>query len=441
MLKRLLNYLSPRPGAATNPVIVPRAQHPISRKNISPGALRIMRQLQEAGFAAYLVGGGVRDLLLGGHPKDFDIATVARPEQIKRLFRGARIIGRRFQIVHVRMGREIIEVTTFRGPHDQSVNDDGMLLRDNVYGTVETDAVRRDFTVNALYYTLDGFAIHDYTGGLADLQKRQLRIIGDPVTRYKEDPVRMLRAIRFAAKLGFSIEEGTAKPIFELGPLLRNIPPARLFEEVLKLFMNGSATATFTLLREYRLLEHLFPATAAALNKGDARGLDLIEQTMANTDKRVRADKPVTPAFIYAALLWPPLQDRTRALAPNRTSLEAHLQASQDVISAQLAHTALPKRFMIPMREMWDMQERLTQLHRAPRLVERARFRAAYDFLLLREAAGEQLNGLGNWWTRYQAVDEAEREQMVQEAQKLKPRSRRRRRSGRSRSKPSPADE
>lgn len=443
MLKRLLNYLSPRSGAATptSPVIVPRAQHPISRKNISSGALRIMRQLQEAGFAAYLVGGGVRDLLLGGHPKDFDIATEARPEQIKRLFRGARIIGRRFQIVHVRMGREIIEVTTFRGPHDQSVNNDGMLLRDNVYGTVETDAVRRDFTVNALYYTLEGFAIHDYTGGLADLEKRQLRIIGDPVTRYKEDPVRMLRAIRFAAKLGFRIEESTSQPIFELGPLLRNIPPARLFEEVLKLFMNGSAAATFTLLQDYRLLEHLFPATAAALDKGDTMGLELIEQTMANTDKRVRAGKPVTPAFIYAALLWPPLQDRTRSLAPNRTPLEAHLQASQDVIGAQLSHTALPRRFMIPMREMWDMQERLTQRHRAPRLMERARFRAAYDFLLLREAAGEQLDGLGNWWTRYQAVDEAEREQMVQEAQKAKPRSRRRRRSGRSRSKPAPADD
>ncbi|MDQ2077671.1 polynucleotide adenylyltransferase PcnB [Marinimicrobium sp. ABcell2] len=440
MLKRLLNFLSSRPDATPlhTPVIVSRDQHPISRKNISSGALRIMRQLDEAGFPAFLVGGGVRDLLLGGHPKDFDIATSARPEQIKRLFRGARIIGRRFQIVHVRMGREIIEVTTFRGPHDQSVNDDGMLLRDNVYGTVETDAVRRDFTVNALYYTLDGFAIHDYTGGLKDLEKRQLRIIGDPVVRYKEDPVRMLRAVRFAAKLGFTIEDGTAKPIFELAPLLRNIPPARLFEEVLKLFMNGSATATFSLLREYQLLEHLFPATAAALADGDQLGLELIEQTMANTDKRVRAGKPVTPAFIYAALLWPPLQSRLRELSQSHTPLEAHMQATHDVIGAQLDHTALPKRFMMPMREMWDMQERLTQFHRAPRLVERARFRAAYDFLILREASGEHLDGLGNWWTRYQSADEAERERMVLEAQKQKPRAKRRRRSGRSRSKPNP---
>lgn len=443
MLKRLFNLLSPRPrttAADRPPLIVPRDQHKISRKDISQGALRIMKQLDEAGFPAFLVGGGVRDLLLGGHPKDFDIATSARPEQIKRLFRGARIIGRRFQIVHVRMGREIIEVTTFRGPHDQSRSEDGMLLRDNVYGTLETDAVRRDFTVNALYYSLDGFAIHDYTGGLRDLEQRRLRMIGDPTTRYKEDPVRMLRAMRFAAKLGFSIEDGTADPILELGPLLRNIPSARLFEEVLKLFLAGSATATFNLLREYQLLEHLFPGTEAALQAGDEQGLELIELTMANTDKRVRAGKTVTPAFIYAALLWPPMQRLFRELAQQMPPQEAYIQAVQDVIGAQLGHTALPKRFLIPMREMWDMQERLTQRNRAPRLLEQGRFRAAYDFLLLREASGEHLDGLGNWWTHYQAADEAEREQMVAEAQRQKPKGKgRRRRSGRTRKKPSDA--
>ncbi|MGB3611769.1 MAG: polynucleotide adenylyltransferase PcnB [Cellvibrio sp.] len=433
MLKRLLNYLAPK-SKSTHPslLIIPRDQHNISRKNVSPAALRIMRQLHEAGFSAFLVGGGVRDLLLGGHPKDFDVATDAKPEEIKRLFRGARIIGRRFQIVHVRIGREIIEVTTFRGHHDEARSADGMLLRDNVYGTIETDAVRRDFTVNALYYNAQDFAVYDYTGGLEDLKRRQLRIIGDPVTRYKEDPVRMLRAVRFAAKLGFSIEPKTADPIFELGHLLRNIPAARLFEEVLKLFLGGSATATFTLMREYQLLTYLFPGTEAALEAGDPLGAALIEQTMVNTDKRVRSDKTVTPAFIYAALLWPALQAEMRRLASHMPPAPAYLQAAQTVISQQLSHTSLPKRFLMPMREIWDLQYRLPQRQglRALRLLEHPRFRAAYDFLLMREAAGESLDGLGTWWTRFQGADDEEREQMVKalgkQAGGKKPRPRRR---------------
>ena len=434
MLKRLLNYLAPK-GKSRHPslLIVPRDQHNISRKNVSPAALRIMRQLQESGFNAFLVGGGVRDLLLGGHPKDFDVATDAKPEEIKRVFRGARIIGRRFQIVHVRIGREIIEVTTFRGHHDEARSEDGMLLRDNVYGTIETDAVRRDFTVNALYYNAKDFAVYDYTGGLEDLKQRQLRIIGDPVTRYKEDPVRMLRAVRFAAKLGFSIEPKTADPIFELGSLLRNIPSARLFEEVLKLFMGGSATATFELMRDYRLLGYLFPGTEAALEAGDPIGAALIEQTMVNTDKRVRSDKTVTPAFIYAALLWPALQAELRRLAKHMPPTQAYLQAAQTVINQQLGHTSLPKRFLLPMREIWDLQYRLPQRQgmRALRLLDHPRFRAAYDFLLMREAAGEQLDGLGTWWTRFQGASDDERENMVKDLGKQaggkgKPRPRRR---------------
>ncbi|UZJ46168.1 polynucleotide adenylyltransferase PcnB [Marinimicrobium sp. C6131] len=420
MLRRLIDKLRPR---STTPRlrVVPRDQHNVSRRDISQAALRIMKRLEDAGYQAFLVGGGVRDLLLGGHPKDFDVATDATPEQIKRLFRGARIIGRRFQIVHVRMGREIIEVTTFRGHHEQSRSEDGMLLRDNVYGSLETDAVRRDFTVNALYYTLNDFAIHDYTGGLKDLERRTLRIIGDPDTRYKEDPVRMLRAVRFAAKLGFQIEPGTANPILELGELLRNIPPARLFEEVLKLFMAGSATATFTLMRDYRLLEHLFPATEAALQAGDELGLALIEETMANTDKRVRADKPVTPAFIYAALLWPPMRARADELTKHMPPQAAYQQAATEVIGQQLGHTALPKRFLIPMREMWDMQHRLVQRRHPQRLLEQPRFRAAYDFLILREAAGERLDGAGSWWTRFQEVDEPEQQKMIAEARRQTP--------------------
>lgn len=440
MLKRLFNFISSLQSDSklTAPVVIPRDQHNISRKNISGAAIKIIKQLEDAGFSAYLVGGGVRDLLLGNHPKDFDIATNAKPEEIKRIFRSARIIGRRFQIVHVRIGREIIEVTTFRGHHEEdtrstSKTDEGMLLRDNVYGTVETDAVRRDFTVNALYYTLKDFSVHDYCGGLEDLKHRTLRIIGDPATRYKEDPVRMLRAVRFAAKLGFSIEPGTAKPISELGGLLANIAEARLFEEVLKLFLSGSATATFTLLREYNLLQQLFPGADAAIKAGDTLGAALIEQSMINTDKRIRAEKNVTPAFIYAALLWPALQHEIKRLSEKMAPQAAYLQAAQNVISQQLTRTSIPKRFLIPMREIWDLQQRLPsrQGMRALRLLDHPRFRAAYDFLLMREDAGEDLQGLGNWWTGFQSADDDAREQMVKDLGKQNASSRPRRRGPR----------
>ncbi|GGY80055.1 poly(A) polymerase I [Cellvibrio zantedeschiae] len=437
MLKRLINLFSSRPvepksGSLT---VIPRDQHNISRKNISPAAIKIIKQLEEAGFTAYLVGGGVRDLLLGGHPKDFDIATDAKPEEIKRVFRSARIIGRRFQIVHVRFGREVFEVTTFRGHHEdvahaKSKTEEGMLLRDNVYGTIETDAARRDFTVNALYYTTRDFSVHDYCNGLEDIKNRTLRIIGDPATRYKEDPVRMLRAVRFAAKLGFKIEPNTAKPIRELGSLLNNVPEARLFEEVLKLFLNGSATATFTLLREYDLLKQLFPGADTAIKAGDELGAALIERSMINTDKRIRAEKTVTPAFIYAALLWPALQHEQKLLEGKMPPQAAYLEACQNVISRQLARTSIPKRFLIPMREIWDLQARLPgrQGMRALRLLDHPRFRAAYDFLLMREDAGEKLNGLGSWWTAFQSADDEQREQMVKDLGKQNTTSRPRRR-------------
>ena len=444
MLKRLLNLIIPRAKDASppsgqsqhpGPSLIPRDQHGVSRKNISSAALRIIKQLHEAGFEAYLVGGGVRDLLLGGHPKDFDVATNATPEEVRRLFRGARIVGRRFQIVHVRMGREMIEVTTFRGHHDEELsqarNEDGMLLRDNVYGTLETDAMRRDFTVNALYYDLKTFSIIDYTGGMQDLKKRSLRMIGDPTTRYKEDPVRMLRALRFAAKLGFELEPATAKPIRTLANLLLNVSEARLFEEVLKLFLNGSATATFGLMRDYDLLQQLFPGTDEALKANEPYMVELVDLCMTNTDKRIRSDKTVTPAFIYAALLWPALQRRYRALSGSGTPVQTWNQAAQDVISQQLARTSIPKRFLIPMREIWDLQQRLPSRMgmRALRLLDHPRFRAAYDFLLMREDAGEPLEGLGSWWTHYQAANDEEREAMVKALSKPagsgKPRRRR----------------
>jgi len=437
MLKRLFNFISSRQaaGKTQGPMVIPRDEHNISRKNISPAALKIIKQLEDAGFSAYLVGGGVRDLLLGGHPKDFDVATDAKPEEIKRVFRSARIIGRRFQIVHVRIGREMIEVTTFRGHHEDEAHakaktDEGMLLRDNVYGTIETDAARRDFTVNALYYTTRDFSVHDYCNGLQDIKNRTLRMIGDPATRYKEDPVRMLRALRFAGKLGFSIEPNTAKPIRELGGLLANISEARLFEEVLKLFLNGSATATFNLLREYDLLKQLFPGADAAIKAGDELGAALIERSMINTDKRIRSDKTVTPAFIYAALLWPALQQEQKRLEEKMPAPVAYLEACQKVISQQLTRTSIPKRFLIPMREIWDLQARLPSRQglRALRLLDHPRFRAAYDFLLMREDAGESLNGLGSWWTSFQNADDDAREQMVKDLGKQNTTSRPRRR-------------
>lgn len=431
MLKRLFNFLTsrqPSDSSSANQIgaeIIPRDRHNISRKHISSAALRIIKQLEEAGFQAFLVGGGVRDLLLGGHPKDFDIATSATPEEVRKLFRGARIIGRRFQIVHVRIGREVIEVTTFRGHHEADdhkavKNEDGMLLRDNVYGTLETDAARRDFTVNALYYTSKDFSVYDYCGGLADIKSRTLRMIGDPATRYKEDPVRMLRAIRFAAKLGFNIEPHTAKPIRELAPLLSNVSEARLFEEVLKMFLAGSATATLSLLREHGLLKELFPGVDAALDSGDELAARIIERAVINTDKRIRSDKSVNPAFLYAALLWPALTAAQRALQDRMPPGAAYMHAAQGVINQQLTRTSIPKRFLIPMREIWDLQSRLPNRMgmRALRTLDHPRFRAAYDFLLLREEAGEPMDGLGQWWTEFQSASDEQREEMVKDLAK-----------------------
>ena len=408
--------------------IIPREQHCISRKLISQGALKAIARLRAAGFQAYLVGGGVRDLLLGGHPKDFDVATDALPEQIRELFRGSRIIGRRFKIVHVRMGGETIEVTTFRGDHTvenennaqhAARNEDGMLLRDNVYGTMAEDAVRRDFTINALYYTTENFAVHDYTGGMKDLENRQIRIIGDASTRYREDPVRMLRAARFAAKLDFTIEENTAAPLHELAPLLGNVPPARMFDEVLKLFMAGHGVATYRQLREHELFAPLFPATATAIDEGQPAAETLIEQALRNTDMRVAQEKPVTPAFIYSALLWPALQrELSLLMAQGIPESAARQQAMQTTLDRQQQHTAIPRRFSQPMREIWDLQSRLQRrdARRAMSLLEHPRLRAAYDFLLLREQAGEIVSEAGAWWTEFLAADETQREQLLRQS-------------------------
>jgi len=387
----------------------------------------VLYRLKESGYEAYLVGGGVRDLLLGREPKDFDVATNARPEEVRSLFRNCRLIGRRFRLAHVRFGREIIEVATFRAPHDVADNDkaaaltaDGLILRDNVYGTLEQDAWRRDFTVNALYYNIRDFSVLDHTGGLADLKAGVLRLIGDPERRYREDPVRMLRAIRFAAKLGFRIEPDTEAPIFELGRCLGEIAPARLFDEVLKLFQGGVAVETFEMLRHYGLFKPMFPLTEAALAK-ETQGFPrtFIARALANTDRRIQENKPVTPAFLFAALLWEPVRQRKADLVRAGTDeIPALHAAAGEVISDQQKHVSIPKRFSIPMREIWTMQPRFVQ--RFPKRVERflahPRFRAAYDFMCLRAEVGEVDEKLAEWWTRIQETDDAGRQQMMRRA-------------------------
>jgi len=386
-----------------------------------------MSRLRSQGHQAYLVGGAVRDLLLGGHPKDFDIATDATPESVHAVFRNSRIIGRRFRIVHVRFGREIIEVTTFRGHHEE--NDDsqqvdgnrsrqsasGQLLRDNVYGTLEEDAVRRDLTVNALYYDAGNFEVLDHVGGLEDLQARRIRIIGDPEQRYTEDPVRMLRVLRFAAKLQFSLEPATAAAIPHCAHLLGHIPPARLFDEFLKLFLAGYAEATLDYLIRHELLAYLFPATAAQLDR-DASGLALITAAMRNTDQRVANDKPVTPAFILAALLWPVVREMAGALeAQDQPPMVAMHNAAQQAISEAVQHITIPRRFSQPMHEIWEFQLRLANRRgrKAAELTDHRRFRAAYDFLLLREEAGEDTGDLAAWWTSFQLLPLEERLQQA----------------------------
>ncbi len=379
--------------------IIPRDQHNVSRRDISPNALRVLYRLREGGFAAYLVGGAVRDLLVGGHPKDFDVATDATPEEVKGLFRNCRLIGRRFRLAHVVYGREIIEVATFRansddGSGDREIHDGGRVLRDNVYGTIEEDAVRRDFTANALYYAIEDFSVRDYTGGFEDVRNRLMRLIGDPETRYREDPVRMLRAVRLAAKLDFQIEAATAAPIPHLAPLLREAAPARLFEECLKLFLSGHAVQSFLGLEHHGLLSALLPETAAALKSNRSGALRrMLLEGLKGTDTRVANDEPVSPAFLFALLLWPAYCRALMSLqAQGVHTAEAQRRAADRVTVHQLETIALPRRFSLPMQEIWLLQTRFSQRQRKRvfRLLAHPRFRAAFDFLTLRMSASDE---------------------------------------------------
>ncbi|MFL0796152.1 MAG: polynucleotide adenylyltransferase PcnB [Cellvibrionaceae bacterium] len=437
-LSKVFNLFKPDDDndGGRDPRILTARQHGLHSHQISSAAVKTVDRLQDAGFEAYAVGGCVRDLLLDDKPKDFDVSTNATPEQVRKLFRNSRIIGRRFRIVHVRFGREIIEVTTFRSHHTESEDakeasqgDSGVLLRDNVYGgDLQADAVRRDFTVNALYYCPTDNTVHDYTGGLRDLKNRQIRMIGDPETRYREDPVRMLRAARFAAKLDFDIEPETAHPLRPLAYLLDQTAPARLFDEILKLLAGGAGLRTYEVLQEFQLIEHLFPVTTPLLPRGNQYEQEsgdyferFIRQSLKNTDTRLAQGKRITPAFLYAALLWPPLKvDLDRRIAKgSEPSLALHKAANQ-VLDQQIKRVAIPRRFTSTMREIWELQLRLPKRggSKAFRVMEHPKFRAAYDFLLLRAEVGEpgsneNLNELGKWWTDFQAVSEHQQKKMV----------------------------
>jgi poly(A) polymerase len=408
------------------PLIIPRDEHTLSRANVSKNALKVLYRLKDAGYQGFLVGGGVRDLLLGRRPKDFDVATDARPEEVKALFRNSRLIGRRFRLAHVRFGREIIEVATFRASGQNAESDQremcsetGRIISDNVYGTIEEDAWRRDFTVNALYYNISDYSIWAFAGGLDDLKAKRLRLIGDPETRYREDPVRMLRAARFAAKLGFHVDDDAADPIAELGRLVDDVPPARLFDEFLKMFQSGYALASFQQLRALGLFGHLFPDTENALESGGQYDdLGLIEHALGNTDQRIVDGKPITPMFLFGVFLWRSIQQRATELTDGRdgfSETQALIAATSEVSIRQAQRIALPRRFGLPMREMVLLQPRFLKKkgRRAVSLLGHPRFRAAYDLMLLRESIGEVSADIAEFWTDVQTQSVAEQRETL----------------------------
>jgi poly(A) polymerase len=394
----------------------------VSRKEISNGALKVLYRLHKSGYQAFLVGGGVRDAMLELHPKDFDIATDATPEQVRALFDNCRLIGRRFRLAHVRFGREIIEVATFRAAavnaaDDSAHDDEGRIIRDNVYGSIEEDVWRRDFTCNALYYNIADFSIWDYVDGVRDVERRRLVLIGDPDIRLREDPVRMLRAVRFSAKLGFTIDEKMIATMHNCAELLSNVPSARLFDEFLKLFEAGAAEKTFYLLREHKLFAEMFPATAQEL-EDDPGFEEFVIAALRNTDRRVADGKSVTPMFLIGVFLWAPV----KRLAEVRRSEESMSEsqslslAAYELAAQQQQRIAIPRRFTVPMREMLALQPRFLQTRgkRASSLLEHRRFRAAYDFMVLLSEVGQFDSELAEFWTRIQSEPAEQRVKTLQ---------------------------
>jgi poly(A) polymerase len=430
-------------GKTAEAKTIARKSHGIARDKISPGALKVTQTLQAAGFKAYVVGGAVRDLLLGGVPKDYDVATSATPEEVHKLIRRSRIIGRRFRLVHCMFGRDTVEVATFRGteadggedvPDDGAIQKDahGRILRDNRFGNQAEDAARRDFTINSLFYDPATETVIDYHGGVADVRAKRIRIIGDPVERYREDPVRMLRAARFAARLGFTIDPATMAPIAKLAPLLENVPSSRLFEEMLKLLMSGRALECVRQLRSLGLHHGLLPLLDVILEQ--PLGERFVTLALEQTDTRIREEKSVSPAFLFAALLWHEVLAAWKARqAKGEREMTALFSAMDQVLDAQCEKLAITRKFTITMKEVWSLQPRFDNRtgKRPLKLLEHPRFRMGYDFLLLRAASGEAPAEAATWWEEFQFADPAARNAMLlPETGEGKKRRRRRRKSG-----------
>jgi len=426
-IRRVLRF-----GSDSGPRTVPKEQHGIGREAISQGSRKVCEVLHGHGYQAYIVGGAVRDLLLGLRPKDFDVATDAYPEEVHKAFRRSRLIGKRFRLVHVMFGEETVEVSTFRARTPAETDEHGRVLRDNIYGTREDDAIRRDFTINALYYDPASETLLDYHNGLRDLQRKSVRIIGDARARYREDPLRMLRAVRFAAKAGFAIDERTRKPIRELAHLLGNVPPSRVYEEMQKLLLSGHAATGLRELRSESLHHGLLPLLDVIFEQ--PMGERFVTLALEQTDSRVRSGKSVSPAFLFAALLWHEVlaawkKAQQRGLKP----IPALFEAMDAVLDIQTDKLAIPRRLTAVMKEIWALQPRFEQRsgRRPFGLLAHERFRAGFDFLVLRSGSGEAPEELAQWWEKFQQAGEAERQAMLMAPQPgERGRRRRRRRRG-----------
>ena len=429
--------------ASQGPKIIPRSAHGVSRDEVSKSALKVLYRLHKSGYQAFLVGGCVRDAMVGLHPKDFDVATDATPEEVRALFSNCRLIGRRFRLAHVRFGREIIEVATFRAAanhadDDHAHDDEGRIIRDNVYGSIEEDVWRRDFTCNALYYNIADHSIWDFVGGVEHISQKHIVLIGDPLQRLREDPVRMLRAVRFAAKLGFTVDDSVSEAIHSQVDLIANVPPARLFDEFLKLFQSGHAERTFDMLREYGLFAKLFPATDQEIEQDDAFA-DFVRAALRNTDKRVAQGLSVTPMFLLGVFFWAPARRLAAELRAEEKMSESQALslAAYELSGQQQRRVSIPRRFTVPMREMIALQPRFatTRGKRALNLLEHRRFRAAYDFMMLLAEVGQFDREIARLWTDVQNQSPDERAASFQINRKPGSRrgSRRRRRRSKAR--------
>ena len=415
-----LNVYDVRKTAANyhvnKPAIWSLKDHHIDLRVVSSNAIRVCETLQNKGYKAFIVGGAVRDLLLGIRPKDFDVATDASPDQVQRLFRRARVIGRRFQIVHVMFGPETIEVSTFRALASSSSEKDehGRVLRDNAFGKQDEDATRRDFTVNAMYYDPQTETVWDYHHGMDDVRAKTLRMIGEPTLRYREDPVRMLRVVRFAAKLDFTIEPNTYEPIAKLADLLTNVPAARLFDEMLKLLNSGSALACLKGLRKAGLHNGVFPLLDAILKQ--EKGEAFLAEALSRTDMRVRENKPISPGFLFACLLWNLVLENWEArLERAEPRFPALFAAMDDVLAEQTERTAIPRRLTADMREIWSFQARFEKrAGKVPfRMLEQQKFRASLDFFELRALTGNSDKELATWWRQFSDGDVNNRQHLI----------------------------